>query len=179
MTVNNPTTNFGWDIPTEGGSSGVWDSLLNSTIGEDSDAGALEFGIDKVVGDVKTTADAALSRAGGTMTGEIDILTERYLAVNPGTTGTVTLNINSANVFHIAPSGTVTIAFSNVPASPDAVFIQIEFTNGASQTVNWPASVDWPGGTAPTLTAGVDLITGYTRDGGTTWRLAAAMLNSS
>ena len=177
MAVNNPTTNFGWVMATEGGSSGTWDTLINAVLGADS--GEAIDGIDEVLGNVKTTADAALSRAGGSMTGEIDLLTERYTVVNSADTGTVTLDLNAANFFHIAPSGTVTVAFNNVPASPDAVFIQIEFTNGASQTVNWPPSVDWPGGTAPTLTAGVDLITGYTRDGGTTWRLASAMENSS
>jgi hypothetical protein len=35
--------------------------------------------------------------------------------------------------------------------------------------VYWPAAVDFPGGTAPTLTAaGVDLLVFVTRDAGTT-----------
>jgi hypothetical protein len=43
-------------------------------------------------------------------------------------------------------------------------------TNGGSQTVTWPASVDWPAATAPTLTAaGVDKLVFETVDGGTTW----------
>ena len=176
MAVNNPTTNFGWVMPTEGGSSGTWDTLLNSLMGGDS--GEAISGIDEVVGDIKTTADAALPVVGGSMTGELDILTERYVAVDSADTGTVTLDLDTANFFHIAPSGTVTIAFSNVPASPDVVFVQIEITDGNSQTVNWPAGVEWPGGTPPTLTAGVDVITAYTRDGGTTWRFAVAMENS-
>ena len=42
-------------------------------------------------------------------------------------------------------------------------------TNGGSQTVNWPASVDWAGGSAPTLTAaGVDVLAFTTVDEGTT-----------
>jgi hypothetical protein len=47
----------------------------------------------------------------------------------------------------------------------------MRLTNGGSQTVNWPASVDWvPGGTAPTLTAsGVDELVFKTIDGGTIW----------
>lgn len=170
---------FDWRLPTENASPGVWDTFINEVIsGKVSDGSPVE-GIDSVVGTIKTTADAALSRGGGSMTGEIDILTERYFPVNSADTGTVTLDLSAANFFHIAPSGTVTVEFSNVPASPDVVFIQIEFTNGASQTVNWHSSVDWPGGTAPTLTAGVDLVTGYTRNGGTIWRLAHAMENSS
>ena len=176
MAVNNPTTNFGWALAVEGASSGTWDTLINALLGGDS--GEAISGIDEVVGDIKTTADAALSRAGGSMTGEIDILTERYVAVNSADTGNVTLDLDTGNFFHIAPSGAVTIIFDNVPASPDAVFIQIEFTNASAFTITWPGSVDWPGATEPTLTSGVDLITGYTRDGGTTWRLALAMENS-
>ena len=43
-------------------------------------------------------------------------------------------------------------------------------TNGGSQTVNFPASVDFPGGSAPTLTAaGVDILMFTTVDGGTTY----------
>jgi hypothetical protein len=176
-----PTTsaNFSWLLPTEGASPGVWDTFINDLVSGTVANGDPFEGIDSVVGTIKVTADAALPVAGGSMTGELDILTERYTAVDSADTGTVTLDLDTANFFHIAPSGTVTIAFSNVPALPDVVFIQIEITNGVSQTVNWPASVDWPAGTAPTLTAGVDLITGYTRDGGTTWRLAHAMSNSS
>jgi len=39
-------------------------------------------------------------------------------------------------------------------------------------TVTWPASVDWPAATAPTLSSGaneVDVFVFYTTDGGTTW----------
>lgn len=179
MTVQNPSTNFGWDLPVDGASSGVWGPLLNAIFAEDSDAGALDFGIDKVVGDIKTTADAALARGGGVMTGEIDLLTERYTLVTTATSGTVTLDMETGNFFALTPSATVTLVFSNPVGSGEVGFLQIEITNGTAQTVNWPSSVDWPGGTEPTLTAGVDLITGYTRDGGTTWRLALAMSNSS
>ena len=176
-----PTTsaNFSWLLPTEEASSGTWDTFLNDVISGTVANGDPFEGIDSVVGTIKTTADNALSRTlGGSMAGEIDILTERYVAVDSADTGTVTLDLDAANFFHIAPSGSVTIAFDNVPASPDAVFIQIEFTNGVSQTITWDASIDWPGGPAPTLSANVDLITGYTRDGGTIWHLALAMSNS-
>ncbi len=36
--------------------------------------------------------------------------------------------------------------------------------------MNWPASVDWAGGTAPTLTtSGTDILVFSTIDGGTIW----------
>lgn len=175
-----PTTsaNFSWLLPTEGGSSGTWDTFLNDVVSGTLANSDPFDGIDKVVNDIKTTADAALPVAGGSMTGELDILTERYVAVDTADSGTVTLDLSTGNFFHIEPSGAFTIAFSNVPASPDVVFIQLEITNGASQTPTWDSSIDWPGGSAPTLTSGVDLITGYTRDGGTTWRFAIAMEDS-
>lgn len=63
-----------------------------------------------------------------------------------------------------------TFTFSNPSASGTACSFTLILTNGGSQTVNWPASVDWAGGTAPTLTAaGVDVLTFVTVDGGTIW----------
>ena len=44
--------------------------------------------------------------------------------------------------------------------------------DSTARTITWPASVDWAGGTAPTLTAtsgGVDVFVFYTIDGGTTY----------
>lgn len=72
-------------------------------------------------------------------------------------------------------SGTVdtsetTFTFSNPPATGTAGSFTLILTNGGSQTVNWPGSVDWPGGTAPELTAsGIDILTFMTLDGGTVW----------
>ena len=63
-----------------------------------------------------------------------------------------------------------TFTFSNPTASDELCGFTLTLTNGGSQTVNWPASVDWAAATAPTLTAaGVDVLVFYTIDGGTTW----------
>lgn len=71
-----------------------------------------------------------------------------------------------------------TFTFSNPPATGNAGSFTLILTNGGSQTVNWPASVDWAGGTAPTLTsAGVDVLTFITTDAGTTWYGFAAGLD--
>ena len=179
MAVTTTSPVFGWLLPTEGGSSGTWDTLINEAVNGTAAGAETIDGIDIVVSNIKTTADAALSRAGGDMTGEIDVLTERYVSVVTSTSGTITLDLDVGNFFSIVPSGDFTVAFSNVPAASDAVFIQIMITGGASHTPTWDSSIDWPAATAPTLTAGVDLITGFTIDGGTIWHLAAAMLNSS
>ena len=67
-------------------------------------------------------------------------------------------------------TSTNTFTFSNPPASGTAGSFTLILTNGGSQTVNWPGAVDWAGGTAPTLTtAGVDVLTFLTTDGGTVY----------
>ena len=63
-----------------------------------------------------------------------------------------------------------TFTFSNPKTTGNADAFDIYLTNGGSQTVNWPASVDWAGGAAPTsTTSGVDHLVFTTVDGGTTW----------
>jgi len=73
-----------------------------------------------------------------------------------------------------------TFTFTNPPGSGDAGSFTLILTNGGSQTVNWPASVNWAGGTAPTLTSsGVDVLTFITVDAGTTWYGFATGLDMS
>ncbi len=63
-----------------------------------------------------------------------------------------------------------TFTFSNPTASDELSSFTLGLTNGGSQTVNWPGSVDWAGGSAPTLTtSGVDWLEFWTVDGGTIW----------
>lgn len=93
--------------------------------------------------------------------------------------GTVTCDTSLYSMFTLTPNGTTTLAFSNAPSAGTGAGIILEITNGGSFTVNWPASVDWPTGTAPTLSpAGVDVLVFITRDGGTTWRGVLSMQDS-
>ncbi len=72
-----------------------------------------------------------------------------------------------------------TFTFSNPTASDELCGWTFILVNGGSQTVNWPASVDWAGGTAPTLTtAGTDVLVFFTIDGGTIWHGALAIADS-
>lgn len=87
---------------------------------------------------------------------------------NVGATRTFDLAV--ANFFSATVDQASTFTFSNPPASGDFGAFVMELTNGGAFTVTWPASVDWPGGTAPTLTAsGKDQLVFTTRDGGTNW----------
>jgi hypothetical protein len=83
-------------------------------------------------------------------------------------------NVVSATV----STGTQTFTFSNPSATGKACSFTLFLTNGGSQTVNWPASVDWAGGSAPSLTSsGVDVLTFTTLDEGTIWYGFAAGLD--
>lgn len=94
-------------------------------------------------------------------------------ATTSGTTPTV--NCETGNAFSHTLSGNTTFTFSNPPASGTAYSFSIEIIQDASAsgyTVTWPTSVDWPSGTAPTLTATAsakDVFVFTTRDSGTTW----------
>ena len=88
-----------------------------------------------------------------------------------GTVGTLaTVDVETANFFSATLGFACTFVFSNPCGNGDFGVFAMELTNGGSDTVTWPASVDWAGGTAPTLTAsGVDQLVFTTRDNGTNY----------
>lgn len=131
-----------------------------------------------------TVANAALPKAGGTMSGtlqmadqiiqrpEIKDYSETYNASSGS--GTVTLDLSTGNVFqHTASGGNVTFVFSNPPASGSGGSFTLKWIQDSSdRTATWPGTADWAGGTAPTLTSGsgkVDMFTFVTFDAGATW----------
>jgi hypothetical protein len=83
--------------------------------------------------------------------------------------GALNIDCSLGNFFTKTISANSTFAVSNVPASRAYAFtLELTHTSG---TVTWFLGVQWPGGTAPTLTTGkVHLFTFVTDDGGTTWR---------
>jgi hypothetical protein len=91
--------------------------------------------------------------------------------VAKGNTGSaITVDLVDGNFFSATVDQATTFTFSNPPASGEFGAFVLELTNGGAFTVNWPGSVDWPGGTAPTLTAsGKDQLVFTTRDAGTNW----------
>lgn len=93
--------------------------------------------------------------------------------------GAQTIDLTLGNYASVTASGNITFTFSNPAASPDASGFILALTNGGAFTITWPASVDWPGGIAPTLiAAGVDVLAFITADAGTTWRGALSMADS-
>lgn len=66
-----------------------------------------------------------------------------------------------------------TLTLSNPPAGTAVGSMRLKVVqDSTARTITWPASVEWPGGTAPTLPTGsgdVCFIDLWTDDGGTTW----------
>jgi hypothetical protein len=84
---------------------------------------------------------------------------------------TRTFDLETANFFSATLDQACTFTFSNPAASGDFCGFVLEITDGGAYVITYPASVDWVGGTPPTLTAaGVDQLVFTTRDAGTTWR---------
>ena len=124
-----------------------------------------------------TTAAAALPKAGGTVTGLVnmsDQILQRTVLKDYSETKVAmaahAVDLELGNVFTYTLSGGQTVTFTNPPASGTAGSFTMIVTNGGSATLTWPTSVDWPAATAPTLTAsGVDVLFFTTCDGGTIW----------
>lgn len=110
---------------------------------------------------------------------EIKDYAETVNAIGSTGGGTQDIDLTLGNVVTATVDTSAnTFTFSNPPATGKGGSFTLILTNGGSQTVNWPAAVDWAGGTAPTLTSsGVDVLTFVTTDAGTTWLGFAAGLD--
>ena len=144
-----------------GAKAATWGSTLTSmTLAGATLSGAVDGGAqvisNPVVKDYGETVNAIGATGGGTQ--DIDLEDGNVV------TATVTASAN-------------TFTFSNPSTSGVSCSFTLILTNGGSQTVNWPGSVDWAGGAAPTLTtSGVDVLAFTTVDAGTTWYGFAAGL---
>ena len=174
MPTQDPTTNYGWNLPDVDGDVDAWGDILNAILGDDT------TGIDARLKAVSNVADAALPKAGGVMTGELQVQTDSHTAeAVASTSGDLDLDLAVAQFFSFTVTENTAITFSNVPATGRFIAIILEITNGGAFAVTWPGSVAWPSGVAPELTeSGVDLIVAYTIDGGTTWRASRGMEDS-
>lgn len=97
------------------------------------------------------------------------------------TSGSATLDCSAATYFYAsgATTGAQTFAFTNPATSGRVTSIMIELNAAATYPPSWPASVKWTDNVEPTWTTGTDIVSLYTRDGGTTWIAAAFGFNVS
>lgn len=169
-----PSTNYGWDLPDVGGDSGAWGTLLNEILANGAN------NIDAVLKAVSDVADAALPKAGGTMTGEVQLKTAVADRVDLGSGGgTKTMDFDVANAWNVTVNSDTTLALANVPAGTLLVGGILRIQDGGSAVVTWPTEFRWAGGSAPTLTtSGFDLIVFVSLSGGARFE-AVAHLNFS
>jgi hypothetical protein len=103
-----------------------------------------------------------------------DGVSEKYEAVTSSSNSTTVDLQTSTNFSHTLTENT-TFTFSNSAASGNVSAFTLKIVQDASAsgyTVTWPASVNWPSATAPTLTAtasAIDYFVFITHDGGTNW----------
>jgi len=116
-------------------------------------------------GNANTLAAAALPKAGGIVTGLVNMsdqvvqrpLLQDYSEKTVAMGSATAVNLENGNVFSRTISGTTTLTFTNPSAVGTSSFTLI-LTNGGSATVNFP-TVKWPAATAPTLTtSGIDVL---------------------
>lgn len=86
----------------------------------------------------------------------------------------LTLDLLNGHVFLVSLNSAInTLTINNIPAGTNLTGFTIIFTaDGTARSVNWPASVKWPGASAPTLTSvntKRDVLSFVTTDNGTTW----------
>ncbi len=163
-----PTTNYGWALPDQGGDAGAWGTMLNSIFTK----GTSPLGLDEVVQAISDIADAAMPLAGGVFAGDVEYAAGSRLIEDDSAVAALEIDFAVGNFFSkTLASGNNTFTMVNFPTSGKVQFITLELTQpgGGNGTVTWPSAVDWQDGTAPTLSttgSGKDIFVFYTRDGG-------------
>ena len=174
MAISNPTANSGWVLPTVGGSTDAWGTILNTVLG---DTGT---GVDAVVQAVSVVANAALPKAGGTMTGQVLAANESlaHTAVTLGG-GAATCDCSKGNSFSFTVSAITSIVFTNVPAGLFSVLLKI--TNGAAFATTFAVTPKTHLGLGvPTLSASsTDYLGLVSYDGGTSWVLLGSLIGAA
>lgn len=87
------------------------------------------------------------------------------------------IDLSLSGFFIKTITANTTFTISNPPASGKVQYFSLQLTNAGAFSIVWPAGFKWVMGLPPTLTAnGVDIITAYTSNGGTSY-FANALLD--
>lgn len=124
------------------------------------------FTIVKTTG-LQTALDGKASTTGGG---------REAVAALSATTGTATGDLSTASIFTVSPTGNITLAFSNVPATGTSCTLTVIITqSGTVRTVTMPSGTKWMGSTPTQIASKVCIMTLMTVDGGTTWYASAGV----
>jgi hypothetical protein len=124
-------------------------------------------------GNIATTGTLAVGQSSPATNTDLDVAgtyAQTVVAVSA-----LDIDCSTGNYFTKTINGASTFTVSNIPASRAYSFtLELTHTSGA---ITWFSGVEWPGGTAPTLTTGkTHLFLFVTDDGGTRWR-ASSLIN--
>jgi hypothetical protein len=159
-------TSFGTGVATFLGTPSS--ANLAAALTDETGTGLAVFGTNPTLTGVTLAGEAACADNLVTRATLKDYAVEGSAVGSTGATRTFDLSV--ANFFSATLDQACTFTFSNPPASGDFGAFVLELTNGGAFAITYPASVDFVGGVAPTLTAsGVDQLVFTTRDGGTTY----------
>jgi hypothetical protein len=159
-------TSFGTGVATFLGTPSS--ANLASALTDETGTGVAVFGTNPTLTGVTLAGEAACADNLVTRATLKDYAVEGSAIGNTGATRTFDLAV--ANFFSATLDQACTFTFSNPPASGDFGCFVLEITNGGAFAITYPASVDFVGGVAPTLTAsGKDQLVFTTRDAGTTY----------
>jgi hypothetical protein len=157
-------TSFGTGVATFLGTPSS--ANLAAAVTDETGTGLAVFGTNPTLTGVTLAGEAACADNLVTRATLKDYAIEGSAVGSTGATRTFDLSV--ANFFSATLDQACTFTFSNPPASGDFGTFVLELTNGGAFAITYPASVDFVGGVAPTLTAsGVDQLVFTTRDGGT------------
>jgi hypothetical protein len=142
-------TSFGTGVATFLGTPSS--ANLASALTDETGTGVAVFGTNPTLTGVTLAGEAACADNLVTRATLKDYAIEGSAIGNVGATRT--LDLNDANFFSATLDQACTFTFSNPAASGDFCGFSLALTNGGAFTITYPASVDFVGGVAPTLTA--------------------------
>lgn len=167
------SSNVTWTLPSADGTSGQflktngsgtlsWDTSTGAVTSVGGQTGAVTYATTWAVG------------TGATAGTNIDLDVSGTYAGNVVSVAALDIDCSTGNYFTKSISTSSTFTFSNVPSSRAYSFTLEVNCTGTGTAITWPAAVEWPSGTAPTLTdAKTHLFLFVTDDGGTTFRAAS------
>ena len=165
---------FDFDVASHDGTNGL---LLGGTL---VTATAAELNYNDITTLGTAEASKVVSMSSGSITNFVDKVLQRPEIKDYSETktalsaaATVDVDLEDGNVFTLTPDQNTTFTFSNPSATGHSCAFTLVWTqDGSDRTIDWPASVDWPGGTTPDVTSGsakIDVYTFFTMDAGTIW----------